>query len=148
MQVILVQEVKGLGKAGSVVKVNDGYARNMLFPKGLAKEATPANMKILEAQKAKEAERRANDIESAKKVKEKLEKVTLKLAGKAGDGGRLFGAVTAQNISDELKSQFDIEIDKKKIVLESPIKQTGTYRIPVKLYMDINGTVVVEVNEQ
>ena len=148
MQVILLKEVKGLGKAGTVAKVSDGYARNMLLPKGLAKEATPANMRILEAAKAKEAERRANDLESAKKVKEKLDGVSLKLSYKAGDGGRLFGAVTAQTIADELKKQYGVEIDKKKIALDNPIKQTGTYRIPVKLFMDINGTVVVEVNEQ
>lgn len=148
MQVILLKEVKGLGKAGTVAKVSDGYARNMLLPKGLAKEATPANMKILEAQKAKEAERRANDLESAKRVKEKLEGVTLKLAYKAGEGGRLFGAVTAQTLADELKKQYDIEIDKKKLVLENPIKQTGTFRIPVKLFQDITGTVVCEVAEQ
>ena len=148
MQVILLKEVKGLGKAGTVAKVNNGYARNYLLRNGLAKEATPANVRALEAQKAKEAERRANDLESAKRVKEKLDGTALKLAYKAGDGGRLFGAVTAQTIADELKKQYDIEIDKKKIVLENPIKQTGTYRIPVKLFMDINGTVVVEVNEQ
>ncbi len=148
MEVILLKEVKGLGKAGTIAKVSDGYARNMLLPKGLAQEATPANRKILEARKAKEAEKRANDLESAKRVKEKLDKAALKLAYKAGDGGRLFGAVTAQTIADELKAQHGIEIDKKKIALDNPIKQTGTYRVPVKLFQDITGTVVVEVAEQ
>jgi large subunit ribosomal protein L9 len=148
MEVILLKEVKGLGKAGTIAKVSDGYARNMLLPKGLAQEATPANRKILEARKAKEAEKRANDLESAKRVKEKLDKAALKLAYKAGDGGRLFGAVTAQTIADELKAQHGIEIDKKKIALDNPIKQTGTYRVPVKLFQDIAGTVVVEVAEQ
>ena len=148
MQVILIQDVKGLGKAGTVAKVNDGYARNMLFPKGLAKEATPANMKQLEAQKAREAEKRATDIESAKKVQAKLADVVLTLDLQAGEGGRLFGAVTGQTLADELKAQHGIEIDKKKIVLDNPIKQIGTYRVPVKLYQEINGTVVVEVREQ
>ncbi len=148
MQVILLKEVKGLGKADAIVKVSDGYARNLLLPKGLAQEATPANLKILEARKAKAAERRANDLDSAKRVKEKLDGTTLRLAYKAGEGGRLFGAVTAQTIADELNKQHSIEIDKKKIVLDNPIKQTGTYRIPVKLFMDISGTVVVEVTEQ
>ena len=148
MEVILLKEVKGLGKAGTIAKVSDGYARNLLLPKGLAQEATPANRKILEARKAKEAEKRANDLESAKRVKEKLDKAALKLAYKAGDGGRLFGAVTAQTIADELKAQHGIEIDKKKIALDNPIKQTGTYRVPVKLFQDITGTVVVEVAEQ
>lgn len=148
MEVILLKEVKGIGKAGTIAKVSDGYARNMLLPKGLAKEATIANKKILDAQKAKEAEKRANDIESAKRVAEKLTGIVLKLAYKAGDGGRLFGAVTSQTIADELKKQFDIEIDKKKIALENPIKQTGAYRVPVKLFQEIAGTIVVEVAEQ
>ena len=148
MEVIVLKEVKGLGKAGTIAKVSDGYARNMLLPKGLAQEATPANRKILEAKKAKEAVKRANDLESAKKAKEKLDGATLRLAYKAGEGGRLFRAVTAQTIADELKTQCGIEIDKKKIALDNPIKQTGTYRVPVKLFQDINGTVVVEVTEQ
>ena len=146
MQVILIKDVKGLGKAGDIVKASDGYARNMLFPKGFAKEATEANLHALKAMKEKEAERRATDIASANAVAEKLKGVTVKIAAKAGDGGRLFGAVTGQTISDELKAQSGIEIDKKKIVLKDPIKATGTYRVQAKLYQEIAGTIVVEVS--
>ena len=148
MQIILLSDVKGLGKAGDVVKASDGYARNMLFPKKLAVEATESNKRDLERKKAIEAERRATDMASAKAVAAKLEGVAVKLTAKAGENDRLFGAITAQNIADALLAQHKIEVDKKKIVLKDPIKQLGSYTLDVKLYQDVVGKLKVAVEAE
>ncbi|MGI6203862.1 MAG: 50S ribosomal protein L9 [Anaerovoracaceae bacterium] len=145
MIVILTQDVKGTGKAGDVVKVNDGYARNMLLPRGMAKEATKGNMKSLEKQKKvlaeKEAERKAN----AEKLRDRLNEVTVEIRTKGGENGRLFGSITSRDIADSLKEQFDVNVDKKKIVLDSPIKETGEKTVSVKLYPEISADLKVNV---
>jgi len=137
MEVILIKDVKGIGKAGALAKVSDGYARNMLLPRGLAKEATDANKKALAREKALAEEKRQQEIAAAKEQKEKLEAMTLTLKTKAGEGGRLFGAITSKDIAEELKEQTGMDIDKRKFVLDSPIKSVGEFTVDVKLFTDI-----------
>ncbi len=145
MKVILLADVKGQGKAGDVVKVSDGFARNMLFPKGLAKEATPGNLKHLEKQKADAAAKEAAKKAEATELAEKLEKVTVKIETKAGENGKLFGSITSADIAAACKEQFGFDLDKKKINLSSPIKQAGSSELTVKLYPEVSATLKVEV---
>ncbi len=145
MKVILLEDVRGQGKAGDIVKVNDGYARNMLFPKKLAKEATPANIKALEMKKAKDAERLAELKNEAEELKKVLEKETITLKSKGGEGGRLFGSVTNADVAEAIKEQKQIDIDKKKISIPSPIKMAGRHAVDVKLFTDVNVRITVEV---
>lgn len=146
MVVILLKDVKGSGKAGDVVKVNDGYARNMLIPKGLAKEATEGNVRSLEKQKAIAAEKRAAEKAAAQQLAEKLKELTVNIETKGGEGGRLFGSITSKDISEALKKQHNIDIDKKKFVMENPIKTTGDFKVEVKLYTEVPGAVNVKVS--
>ncbi|QAT41766.1 50S ribosomal protein L9 [Aminipila luticellarii] len=146
MIVILLKDVKGSGKAGEVVKVSDGYARNMLIPKGLAKEATDGNVRNLEKQKAILAEKKAEEKAAAQKLADKLKEVTVSIVTKGGEGGRLFGSITSKDISEALNKQHKIDIDKKKFVLESPIKTTGAFSVEVKLYPEVTGTIKVNVS--
>lgn len=146
MIVILLKDVKGSGKAGDVVKVNDGYARNMLIPKGLAKEATEGNVRSLEKQKAIVAEKKAEEKAAAQQLAEKLKELTVSIVTKGGEGGRLFGSITSKDISEALNKQHKIDIDKKKFVLENPIKTTGEFSVEVKLYSEVAGTVKVNVS--
>ena len=145
MKVILLADVKGKGKAGDVVKVNDGYARNMLFPKGLAKEATAGNLKNLEQQKAIAAEQEAERKAEAEATAKKLADLTVKIETKAGDNGKLFGSITSADIADACKEQAGIEIDKKKIVLDAPVKQAGNVEVQVKLYPEVTAKLKVEI---
>ena len=143
MKVILLEDVRGQGKAGQIVKVSDGYARNMLFPKKLAKEATPANIKALEIQREKEAERIAELKKEA--VKAALESETIQLKSKGGEGGRLFGSVTNADVAEAIKTQKQIDIDKKKISIPSPIKMAGRHAVDIKLFTDVSVRITVEV---
>ena len=145
MKVILLQDVRALGKAGEIVKVNDGYARNMLFPKNLAKEATAGNIKALENKKAAEAEKKAEQKAEATKIKEALIDEVITLKSKGGEGGRLFGAVTNVDIAAAIKAQKGFDIDKKKISIPSPIKTAGEHTAEIKLFTDVNVTVTVNV---
>ena len=145
MKVILLSDVKGSGKKGDTINVSDGYARNMLFPKGLAIEATPNNIKTLERKKEQERLRIEEEKKEAGLLKEKLEKLEVKLTVKAGENGKIFGSVTSKDIADSLKSQEGIEIDKKKIELKSPIKETGKTEVTVKLYTEINAKLKVNI---
>ncbi len=145
MKVILIKDVKGLGKKGQMAEVSDGYARNLLLPKGFAKEATEHNMKALEKQRAEEANRIQNDIASARIIEEKIRDIEVKIVSKAGEGGKLFGAVTSKDVSDALLEQHGINIDKKKFALENPIKHTGEYTVDVKLYQEITGKIKIKV---
>lgn len=145
MIVILTQDVKGKGKAGDVIKVSDGYARNMLLPKGLAKEATQGNVRSLEKQKALAEEKREEQKAAAKKQAERLEKVTLNIVTKGGESGKLFGSITSKDIADALEQQEQIRIDKKKIDLPAPIKQTGVHKVTVKLFQDVSANLKVKV---
>ena len=145
MKVILLQDVRALGKAGEIVKVNDGYARNMLFPKNLAKEATAGNIKALENKKAAEAEKKAEQKAEATKIKEALADEVITLKSKGGEGGRLFGAVTNVDIAAAIKAQKGFDIDKKKISIPSPIKTAGEHTAEIKLFTDVNVPVTVNV---
>ena len=147
MKVILLQDVKNMGKAGNVVNVSDGYARNFLIPKGLVKEATPANMKELERIKAANAAILAENLESAQALEKKIAMLRVNIKTKGGEGGRLFGSITAKDIADALQQQHGIGIDKKKFVLESPIKQTGEHEVEIKLFTNVTAKlrVIVEI---
>ena len=148
MKVILQQDVKGQGKKGQMIEVSEGYARNFLLPKKLAIPATTDAINTMnlkeKARKAEEARLKAEAEETAKKLKD----LTVKLTAKAGNGGRLFGAVTTKEISDGLKKQFSIDIPKQKLVLEEPIKAFGTYQVKAKLGFEVSGTVSVMVTEE
>ena len=145
MKVILLQDVRALGKTGEIVKVSDGYARNMLFPKNLAKEATAGNIKALENKKAAEAEKKAEQKAEALKIKEALADEVINLKSKGGEGGRLFGAVTNVDIAAAIKAQKGFDIDKKKISIPSPMKTAGEHTAEIKLFTDVNVTVTVNV---
>lgn len=145
MIVILKRDVKGTGKAGDVVKVSDGYARNMLLPKGYAEEATKNNVHTLEKAREKRKEEEALARAEAEKLAETLNRTKITIVSKSGDGGRLFGSITSKDISDALEEQHKIHIDKKKIVLDQPIKETGTKRVKIKVYPEVSATLAVEV---
>ena len=138
MIVILMKDVKGSGKAGDVVKVSDGYARNMLLPKGLAKEATEGNIRSLEKQKAIAAEKLEEQKAAAKEMAAKLEKITLKIESKGGDSGKLFGSITSKDIAEALEKQEGMKIDKKKIEMKTPIKQAGETEVTLILQTEGN----------
>ena len=145
MLVLLKQDVKGTGKAGDIVKVSDGYARNMLLPRGLAVEATDGNIRAAEKQKERQAQKAAEDKENAVALAEDLKEKSVTIKAKAGDSGRIFGAITSKDIADAATEQLGIEVDKKKIELDSPIKSIGTYSVVLKLYQEIKGELKVNV---
>lgn len=145
MVVILLKDVKGTGKAGDIVKVSDGYARNMLLPRGLAQLATDGNMRNLEKAKADAAEKKAQEKAKAEELKAKIENLTVTINTKAGEGGRLFGSITSKDIADALKAQHKVDVDKKKFALDSPIKQMGEFSVEVKLYPEISAKLSVKV---
>ena len=147
MKVILQQDVKGQGKKGQMIEASDGYARNFLLPRKLAVPATAENVNTMKMQeKAKKAQEAAEKAE-AEALSKKLESLTVKVAAKAGEGGRLFGAVTAKEISECLAQQHGLNIAKTKLVLDEPIKACGGYKIKAKLGYEIVGTVNVMVVE-
>ena len=148
MIVILNREVKGTGKAGDIVKVSDGYARNMLIPKGYAKEATEENVRNLEKQKAIAAEKKAEEKAAAQALAEKLNTVSVDIKTKAGEGGRIFGSITSKDIADALAAQQKITVDKKKIQLDNPIKQTGELTVDIKLYPEVMAKLKVNVTAE
>ena len=147
MKVIFLQDVKGSGKKGELKNVSDGYARNMLLPKGFAVEATPENMNKLEGAQASAQHKIDVDIQAAKDSAAKIKGKKVEIVAKAGSNGKLFGSVTAANISDALAEQFGVKVDKKKIVLSTDIKNFGSYTATVKLYNGISETIDVEVSE-
>lgn len=147
MIVILKRDVQGTGRAGDVVKVSDGYARNMLLRRGYAVEATKGNMRSLEAVKARQAEEEAARKADAQKKAENLKNSAVTIKTKAGEGGRLFGSITSKDIAQALEDQYGVKVDKKKIKLNSPIKALGTFSVEVKLYTDITADVTVKVED-
>lgn len=144
MKVILLKDVKGKGKKGDVVNVSDGYARNFLFPKNLAEEATTSNVNILNKKKEAERKQRLAEIEAAQKRAEELKGKELKIEAKAGDNGKLFGAITNKDIAKELKNRFKLDIDKKKVVMET-IKLVGAYDVELKLYPKVSAKIKVVI---
>lgn len=148
MIVILKKDVKGTGKAGEVIKVSPGYARNMLIPRGLAVEATEGNVRNLEKQKQIQKENEAMEKAKAAEVASKLSKENIVIKTKAGEGGRLFGSITNKDISEAIEKQLGIKIDRRKIVLENPIKELGVVNVEAKLYTEVTGKFAVEVKEE
>lgn len=147
MIVILNRDVKGTGKAGEVVKVSDGYARNMLLPKGYATEATDGNIRNLEKQKEMQAQKKADDKAAAEKVAAALETAKVVIKTKSGEGGKLFGSITSKDIAEAAKEQTGITLDKKKIQIGNPIKNIGKFTVDVKLYPEVVGKLSVEITD-
>ena len=148
MKVVLLQDVKGSGKKGELVNVSDGYVRNFLFPRKLAKEA---NAQAINEIKNAEDSRRfkiETDTANANKSKEKLEDKIISITAKAGKNGKLFGSVTSKEISAEIKKQFGIDVDKRKVTIDGEIKAFGTYNCEVKLYQGVVAKIKVKVSEE
>lgn len=147
MKVILKADIKGVGKKGEMINASDGYARNYLFPRNLAMEASEGNVKTLEHQKAKEAKKKSEELANAKEFAKKLEELSVTIKVKTGDNGKLFGSITSKDIAEEVKKQHGVDIDKKKIVLEDAIKVTGSYDIDVKVYPEVHGKLKVNITQ-
>ena len=147
MKVILLEDVKSLGKKGEVVNVNDGYARNFVLPKKLGVEATGKNMNDLKLQKANEEKVAKEHLEAAQAFAKEMEKDHVVVSIKAGEGGRTFGSVSSKEIATAYKEQCGKEIDKKKIILPEPIKSFGVYEVAVKLHPKVTGPLKVKVQE-
>jgi len=148
MKVILLKDVKGLGKEGELVNAKDGYARNFLIPRKLAVEATDANLKKWEEDMAKKKQKHQEEYEKALKLKEKIENISIEIKSKAGEGGKLFGSITSKDISEALKKQHKIDVDKKKIDMKNNIKTLGTTTVEVKVYPEVSATLKVNVVEE
>ncbi|AGA59806.1 50S ribosomal protein L9, RplI [Thermobacillus xylanilyticus] len=147
MKVIFLQDVKGQGKKGEVKDVSEGYARNFLLPRGLAKEASQGNLKTLEVQKQSEERRKQQEKQEAEALGKKLDAMTVVIRAKAGEGGRLFGAITSKQVSEALAKE-GIEVDKRKIELDEPIRTLGVTKVPIKLHPQVRATLSVQVTEE
>ena len=147
MQIVLLEDVKSLGKKGEIVKVNEGYGRNFILPKKLGVEATAKNLNDLKLKKANEEKVAAKLLEEARELGAKLEKASVTLSIKAGENGKAFGSVSSKEISKAVQEQLGLDIDKKKLVLADPIKTLGTHEVPVKLHRDVTAKLYVKVVE-
>ena len=147
MEIVLLEDVKALGKKGQIVKVNDGYARNFILPKKLGVEATSKNLNDLKLQKANAATVAAEQLAAAKELAEQIEKVSVTLKMKAGEGGKAFGSISGKEIAAAAADQLKLDIDKKKLVLPEPIKTFGNHEVPVKLHKDVTAKLTVKVTE-
>ena len=145
MKVILKADIKGVGKKDEVINASDGYARNFLFPKGLAVEANAENMSKLKARQDSNAYKKSQEKEEAQRIAEKLSKILLKVPVKVGENGKIFGGVSAKEISDLLKKEYKIEVDKKKIELKETIKTLGVRTVTIKLYEGVIGNLKIDV---
>ena len=145
MKVILTQDIKGVGKKDEIINANDGYARNFLLPRKLAVEANAQNMSLLQGRKDSASFKKEQEKETALKLQEQLIKIVLKMKVKAGENGKIFGSVTSKEIATELKNQYKIDIDKKKILLKDAIKETGIFNIEIKLYEGIIGKLKIQI---
>lgn len=148
MKVILLQDVKSLGKKGEIVNVNDGYARNFILPKKLGVEANNKNLNELKLQKKKEEKIAQENLDAAKQLKEKIEAGKVVLSIKVGEGGRTFGSVSSKEIAAAVKDQMGLDVDKKKIQLKEAIKTLGMHPVPVKLHTEVTAELKVSVVEE
>lgn len=148
MKVILTQDVKGQGKKGDVKEVSQGYAQNFLIKRGLAVEATPANLGRLKGKKRRAAKDAAQELKEAKELKEILDETTVEVKAKSGEGGRLFGSITTKQIAKELEKTKGIKVDRRKMELDQPIRSLGHTKVPVKLHPEVTATMRVHVVEQ
>ena len=147
MKVILLQDVKSIGKKGEVVNVSDGYARNFLFPKKLAQQANDVNMHILNKKNEADRKKKLEEIEAAQVIANEIKDKEVVINAKSGENGRLFGAITSKDISQEIEKQLGVAIDKKKIVINT-IKTTGIYTAEIKVYPEISTKIKILVKEQ
>ena len=147
MEVILLEDVKSLGKKGQIVKINDGYARNYVLPKKLGLEANAKNLNDLKLEKARQAKQAAEELQEAKDLAVKVEEKPVNLTMKTGEGGKTFGTISTKEIAQEAKKQLGLDIDKKKMKLDEPIKTLGTHIITVKLHKEVTAKLKVVVGE-
>ncbi|EKU48151.1 50S ribosomal protein L9 [Staphylococcus massiliensis] len=148
MKVIFTEDVKGKGKKGEVKDVPVGYANNFLLKKNLAVEATPGNLKQLEQQNKRKEEEKQQELEDAKKLKERLSELEVEVTAKSGEGGKLFGSVSTKQIAEALKDQHDIKVDKRKMDLPNGIHALGYTNVPIKLHKEVEGTLRVHTVEK
>lgn len=147
MKVILMEDVKALGKKGEIVDISDGYARNFILPKNKGVEATAANLNTLKLKKANDEKVALENLENAKALGEKLSNASVEIKIKVGEGGKLFGSISSKEIAAAVKEQHGLELDKKKIVLDDPIKELGSHKVKIKLHKDVTASVTVNVIE-
>lgn len=147
MKVILLQDVKGKGKKGQMIEASDGYARNFLLPRKMAIEATADNVNTMKMNDKAKAEQAAREKANAQDIAKKLKDITVEIKAKSGNGGRLFGSITSAEVSEALKQQFGIVVDKKKIVQDEPIKSFGSFSMKAKLGYEIVATISIHVSE-
>ena len=145
MRLILLENVKGVGKKDEIINANDGYARNFLLPKKLAVEANNQNLAKLKSKQESNEHKKMTEKQEAEDLAKKLEKIILKIQVKAGENGKIFGGVTAKEIADRLQSQHNFKVDKKKIDLKETIKQTGMFTIDLKLYEGVNAKLKIHI---
>ncbi len=147
MEIVLLEDVKALGKKGQIVKVSDGYARNFILPKKLGVEATSKNLNDLKLQKANEAKLAADQLAAAKELAGKIEAASVSLSMKAGESGKAFGSISSKEIASAATEQLGLEIDKKKLLLPEPLKTFGTHLVPIKLHKDVTAKLTVKIVE-
>ena len=147
MKVILLENIKGVGKKDEVIEASDGYARNFLFPKKLAIEANAENMSKLKGKNDSNAYKKSVEKAEAQKIADKLKDIILKIAVKSGENGKIFGSITSKEIADSLKEQHEIDVDKKKVELKEPIKTLGNFSVSIKLYEGVNATLKIQIIE-
>lgn len=145
MQVILLQDIKGVGKKDEIINANDGYARNYLLPKKLGVEANKENLSKLKAKNDSKAYKKSVEKEEAQKIAEKLKGILLKIPVKSGENGKIFGSITSKEIADNLKEQYGIDVDKKKIDLKEPIKSLGSFNVNIKLFEGVLGNLKIQM---
>ncbi len=148
MKVILLQDVKSVGKKGEIIDANDGYARNFLLPKKFAVEANSKNLNDLKLQNANEEKMAAQRLKDAQDLAKEIESKTVTVFMKAGEGGKTFGSISGKEIAAAFKEQHGLELDKKKLVMEEPIRSFGTYNVDIKLHPQVTGIVKVKVQEK
>ncbi|SEU08655.1 50S ribosomal protein L9 [Paenibacillus sp. NFR01] len=148
MKVIFLKDVKGQGKKGQIKEVSEGYATNFLLPRGLVRPATDGNVKTLENQAAAEVRKKEQEKDEARQLGAKLDELTLTMKAKAGEGGRLFGAITSKQIAESLAATHGIAIDKRKIELNDSIRHIGTFNVHVKLHTEVKANLTVHVTEE
>lgn len=148
MKVILKQDVKGLGKKDSMVEASDGYARNYLLPRGLAVEGSSTNVNEMNQKKESERTRKERELKAARELAGKLKETTVVIKTKAGENGKLFGSITSKDISDKLKSNFKLEVDKKKINMPDSLKSLGTTEVEIKLYPEVSAKLTVKIEQE
>ena len=148
MKVILLQDIKNVGKKDEIINANDGYARNFLFPKNLAIESTKDNLLKLQAKKDSQKHKKNLEIEEFKKQAEKIKDITLEIKVKAGANGKIFGGITSKEISEELKKQYKMEIDKKKINLKETIKNVGKFSIDIKFGEGVSAKLTLDIKPE